>query len=501
MPRTIYEVHEAGAPHQPPKVPKGWAYIGETVLSNPAGTWEWVPVNNRVGNDWWLLNAFVDQVDYSIINQYYNRVTLDIFDHTNPDFEDFPLVVRKVAGNVQVLSTLLPDGTDTYVITGLEELTEYEVSLQVNVSDGSTTAPNIKRFTTPKNPVPLAPINLTSPNRTNSWIDLQWTIPDGSSAVFHRVYTILDDGLATHGRPPVNSANGASTARVVGLSPDTRYRYYVVGVNSEGREGPRSNILNWATGHDSVTASGSAQFWANPVEWGSWRPDIGWHYWKTWPTKTWNNNVYQGYWQGDPDYYGPTRNVVTSQESGRYWGCVTYNMHEARVHCDVHYGAGVWQNLNVTRTEIARIYRWRAPGNAQAQYMQWNLTYTNIFDSSGKPPLYQAHRNLGNDADHIAAQDTMKAGSAIDWLRLPRLYGRALLSDSLWGSPVNGICLWRGDHENNYYGTAGYGKWSGHGIRDADYPRDAWRYSDWRILISGDWNFQRVSYKAPYQFI
>lgn len=468
-------------------MPESWAYIGGEISGlTDADEWEFVPVFNLVRNSWWMLNANISVIDYTLRDLKYDSVVVDITDETNPDYGEFLIEVTQ--GGTVVKSETVPDDTDLYPITGLVHDTEYTINVKAHLlHDGHWTEDSIQTFRTPDNPIPLAPINLVSAWRTNSYMDLSWTNPPYSSATTFNIYVGYEGAALSLAQTGVTG----STFKVTGLLEDRKYMYAVSGVNAQGLEGPMSNILRWATGHDSKRRQGSIS--REPLhvyEFGSWRSDIGWNDWHYWPRRVNQKSVFQGFWTND---------------HRRYRGCVTYLQDDFRHRLDSRYGQDVWRNLNVTCTEIARVYRMRAPGNANAQYMLWYLTNTNIFDSSGAPPIYFGHRNDRNDADAVLAHDRMKAGTAIDSLRLPRGYGHALITGTGWYGPgngvaVNGLMLHRSDGENNGYGTAGYGEWCGHGLRDRAYPGDAWRYSDWTLMISASWDFEYISYRAPYQW-
>ena len=98
MPQAVFERKSPNHPLQNNWVPELWAYIGQTVTSNAADTtppiaWAKVNVYNRAGNNWVLLNADLDKVDYGLVNLSYNKVMLDIHDHLNWDFLDYTLTV------------------------------------------------------------------------------------------------------------------------------------------------------------------------------------------------------------------------------------------------------------------------------------------------------------------------------------------------------------------------------------------------------------------------
>lgn len=501
MPRTIYERRKTGItyPDQRPDVPIDYVYIGDGVQSNQP-PFAYVPVYNRANNAWLWINNNNLVVDYTIDAINWNSARGTITDWNDPDFRSYTFTITPVDGagtpiGAAVVSTLADDTYD-FPITGLNQQTRYRTNLVANLDGGVTTNDSIQYFTTPLNPTPPAPV-LTYTAASNTDIDLAWTDSPGTTAVKYRVYAGVGWGapwaVGNNGIDVQPTANRAWKA--IWLAADTPYYYQVAGINASGMEGPKSNRVQVHTGHEARITGG--EMWGEyiqPSEWGSWRPDIGWKLW--YARSRDNTSIYQGYWQGDPAITGPTPITIPSQESGRYWGTIVYDCHGFRVYCDQRYGSGVWQNLNITRAEIVKVYRMRAPGNYLKQYMLWHVTNADPF-GGGRPPIIASHRNNYNNEDAVASQDAMAAGTYIENLRLPRSFGRALVASSWWGTPCNGILLHRGDHENNGYGTAGYGEWSGHGARDRSLS-DAWRVSDWRIRVSGNWNFQSSPRVAPY---
>lgn len=484
MPRTIYESKSAGHAPQAPYVPIHYAYIGDFVQQRPVASWRKITVWNRVGTSWWILNAGPLTVDYNIRDLKYNRFVIDIIDEKNPDYREYTLTVTPKPSSWETSTIDLPDDADNIPVEWLEPNTEYTINLIARLSDGSWSPDSIRTVTTPDNPIPLAPINLSSPSRSNTWIDLSWSSPSGSSAVTYNLYRGTDKVAPTVARSGLTREQ-AKKYRLTGLRENIKYQYWVTGVNAEGLEGPRSNVLRWATGQDAKYRKGSMSREPMKVhEFGSWRNDIGWNDWHYWPNRVPQDSIFQGFWVND---------------NRRYRGCVTYRQHEFRVAMNSKFGQESWRHLSVSRAEIERLYRMRAPGNYQAQYLLWHLTNVNVFDSSGPPPVYGSHRNDRNDADAVAAHDRITAGGYINSLRIPRAYAKFLVAGQ-WGStPVNGIMLYRGDGENNGYGTAGYMECAGHLQRDR-HINEAWRYSDFTLRISGSWDFKYVNYQAPYQW-
>lgn len=502
MPQTIFQTRPSPTyQHTDTETnpPAGWIYIGDTVQANN-GAWNKIPVWNRVGNNWIQLNADLDKVDYALVDLKHNRVTLDVHDHLNWDYLDFELTVTPQPTGWDSTTISLPDDTDRFDVEVLTELTTYTFDLRVNLVGGGQTGPSVQTITTPENPIPDAPLNLRVEKSTNQSTTLVWDDQVGSTATSWRVY------WARHGHQKTPRSVQVADRRAIikGLSEDTRYLYWVVGINDENNSGPGSNIVRWATGHDARYRRGSMwRFPMNPWEWGSWRPDIGWYDWRQlwyYNRRVHHDYVYQGYWQKDPVWTGSTYGIDRpEQESGRYRGIITYAMGDFRARIERAYGKDVWRHLNVSRTEIRRVYRQLVVGTVNPIHMEWRLTYTNVFDAAAGPPLHYHHRNVHNNADSHNPHDTIRQGQYHDYLRLPRSWGRTLAAggNSAVGS-LNGISMYRGDHINTGAGAAGYARFSGHGKRDPYRPNDAWRISDWRLLISASWDFKYLAYKAPY---
>lgn len=466
----------------PQSIYQGLTYIGETIQTNQP-PWRKCPVWNWVEGNWIQLNADIGKVDFGLRNLSFDRVMLEIFDHRNFDYLDYTLTVT--GPGVSGTPVNLPDNTQTTWITGLTQNSTYTVTLIANLLSGGQTPPSIQTFTTPADATPLAVVDLTSPARTNSWIDLKWTTPVGSSATSYRVYYGTENGPAI----AVLTAAG-TTARVVGLREDTRYWYYVRGISPGGKEGPQSNTLRWATGHDEIRRQGSdSSIMWEPREWGSYRPDIQWRWARETGIKPRNPHIYQGYWPGN-NWHGasnPTQNIAAG-DTRRYWGCVVYNNDVIQNALDTKHGAGVGAGIQISKMSFRRVYRHTNPGNVAAQDMVWHLTNTNPFNSSGKPPVY---RNF----DGVA----MKAGQKIDGYALPASWGTMLIRGLDGGTVVKGLALYRKDNQTNGYGAAGYGRWSGHLLKDPD-TTGSWRYSDLTLMMEGSWNVVVRGYVGPSQW-
>jgi hypothetical protein len=489
VPQSVYERKSPEHPEQNNWVPEGWAYIGQTVTSNASDvaypiTWNKIKVLNRAGNNWVLLNADLDKVDYTLTGLSYDRFLIDISDHLNEEFGSYTLTITPKPTTWGSTTTELADDTDTYWITGLLPSTAYTVNIVANLNYGGTTNGSVQTITTSANPPPLPPV-LTYTAASNIDIDLAWTDPAGSSATSYRVYA----GIGW-GEPWAVGYNGLGVQqptanrywRCTSLGEDLPYYYQVAGINANGLEGPRSNRVQVHTGHASSSNTGG--FTDEPLwvwETGSWRNDIGWYDWHYWPNRVWQDSVFQGYWEKGVRLYR---------------GCITYNVGDFRNRLNSRWGAGTWENLNVTGVSLRRVYRMRAPGNYDRQYMVWHLTNTDIFNT-GEPPRYGSHRNNYDSPDAWSGHDAMKAGEYFLGLRLPRYYGKAIVAGHLNGTPVNGVVLFRDDGQNNGYGTNGYGEWCGHGQYDRAYS-DPWRYSDWTMNISAEWSVLHRAYQPPY---
>lgn len=464
----------------PQSIYQGLTYIGETI-QNSQPPWRKAPVWNWVEGNWIQLNADIGPVDFTLRNLSSDRVLLDIWDHEYFDYLDYTMTV--VGGALPGTPITLPDDTDTEWITGLQPNTTYTVTLVANLVSGGVTPDSVQTITTPANPTPLPVIDLTSPARTNSWIDLAWTSPSGSSATSYRVYYGKDGGgiLGT-----VDVAG--TTARVVGLKEDTKYWYYVRGVNTS-KEGPPSNQLQWATGHGEILRKGedSSIVW-KPREWGSFRPDIEWRWAREGYILPKNPHLYQGYWPGN-NWHGPSNPSVNKAagDSRRYWGCVVYNNDVIQNALDRKHGSGVGKAIKISKLAFRRVYRHTNPGYVEAQDMVWHLTKTNPFNSA-KPPVYRRFEGRA-----------MKSGQKIDKYPLPAFWGTRLIRGVDEGTVVNGLVLYRGDDQTNGYGAAGYGRWSGHLLKDPD-TSGSWRYSDLSLMMVGSWNLLVRAYQGPYKW-
>lgn len=450
--------------------------------------WPKIPVKNWVDGHWVQLNADIGPVDFSISNVAYDRALLTIYDHLNFDLLDYELVI---SGGLSA-TIGLADDTEKFWITGLAANTQYTATLRGRLRYGSETpgaeddwTPSASEtFTTPTNPTPLAVNDLTSPARTNRWIDLKWTAPAGTTATSYKVYQGYYGGSTRH----VKTVAGTTT-RISNLVDDRKYRYFVRGVNASGQEGPWSNELKWATGHGEIKRQGSDSFIVGPQEWGSYRPDIQWRWARPDGIRSRNPHIYQGYWPGN-NWWGaanPSQNLEAGR-TRRYWGTITYDDDRARRSLDRKHGANVGKNINVSKLRIKKLYRHRTPGIVSAVNMIWHHTRANPFDS-GQPPIYGSYDGRN-----------MQAGTFITGYPLPAKWGKFLVrGENDKGTKVNGLLLHRADNQTNGYGAAGYGAWSGHRLNDPYYSGD-WRESDLRLVMEGSWSFTVQAYKGPYRW-
>jgi hypothetical protein len=467
----------------PQSIYQGQRYIGETVQTTPNSVpaWRKAPVWNWVGGIWVQLNADIGPVDFALRNLAFDRVMIEIFDSQNFDHVG-PYEVT--LNGVRRTDLDLPDNTSTKWITGLTANTTYTVKIRTALISGGYTPDSVQTFTTPDNPTPATVIDLTSPSRTNAWTDLSWSHP-GGSAVSYRVYY----GRAGEGPTGIIDVGFSTFYRVVGLQENTAYWYFVRGVNASGLEGANSNQIQWATGWGEIRRQGSDEniIW-KPREWGSYRPDIQWRWAREYGILDRNPHLYQGYWPGN-NWHGAS-NPSANLEAGRtrrYTGCVVYTASTIRDALNAKHGAGVGDGIVISKIAFRRVYRNTNPGNVAAQDMVWHLTSTNPFNS-GQPPIYGKFSGKA-----------MKAGEKIDYYPLASSWGTKLIRGYDGGTAVNGIALHRSDDVTNGYGAAGYGRWSGHLLKDPDTSGD-WRYSDLRLMMEGSWNVLARAYRGPYQW-
>lgn len=471
----------------PQSIYQGSTYIGESILTVPPPTWRKAPVLNWLGGIWVQLNADIGPVDFALRNIAYDRVMIEIFDSQNYDHVgNYQVWLKTGAGAFIRRPDLdIPDNTSTGWITGLTANTTYSVLIKTNLLSGGQTPDSIKAFTTPANPTPFAVTNLRSTGQTNAFIDLVWTSPGGTSATSYRIYF----GRRGEGPAGIVNVGAATSGRIAGLQENTAYWYFVRGVNASGLEGPNSNRLQWATGWGEIRRAGSdANIVWKPREWGSYRPDIEWAWERENGRLPKNPHLYQGYWPGN-NWHGasnPSSNPAAGKQR-RYWGAVVYTPSAIRDQLDAKHGAGVGDSIEISKLAFRRMYRHTNPGNVAAQDMKWHMTNANPFNS-GQPPTY----------DSFNGQD-MKAGEKINYYKLDKAWGTKLVRGKDGGTTVNGLVLHRSDDVTNGYGAAGYGRWSGHLLKDPN-TSGSDRYSDLSLMMEGSWNVLVRAYRGPYQW-
>lgn len=463
MPRTIYQQNER-------------QYIGHDIFQGTNHE-DMLPVFDQELDVRYRLNAEVDQVDYEITHLDHKSATLEWRNHY--DFQTIVILLNTQNRPEQAFR--VNPALGRYTIKNLLDNREYEVNVFAQVPWG-TTLPNRQTFRTPVNPVPDPVTGFKYTKRTNSSITLAWN-PSNNSVRYH-VYRAVGNGSLRQ----VKAVTG--TTATISLSEDTKYRFAVRGVNADGLHGPQSSVIKSATGHNESRRSGSVRRLVLPPKGAnSWRRD---RLWDTRPPFT--RSLYQGYW---------TRGGI-----GRWWGVLEYDQSRLQNIINNRFGSGVAAHLQVNEASIRRVYRQRTPGNYCPQWLEWHLTGSSVGYQSGawsssrtggQPSIYGRHVNNRNSADSLSAHFSLKAGNYINFLRIPRSWGKAVIIGKSGNTRVRGLALYRGDNEWNGYGYGGYMKISGHMQRDY-YLRDSWRYSDLSLVISANWNFAVRSYKGPYSW-
>jgi len=443
---------------------------------------------NWIGGKWIQLNAPIGPVDFTLEEIAYDRFMIKIYDSQNYDHVGVYRVWLKTGAGgsfVRRADLDIPDDVPTGWITGLTATTYYEVKVVCDLLSGGVTPDSIQNVTTPANPIPHSVVDLWSPAQTNAWTDLAWTNPAGSSATSYRVYW----GRNGEGAAGVVNTGMTTSYRVTGLQENTAYWYLVRGINASGLEAADSNHLHWATGWGEIRRVGGDEdiMW-KPREWGSFRPDIEWKWARESGVLPKNPHLYQGYWPGD-NWHGasnPSANLQAGRER-RYWGTVVYTDEDIRAQLDAKHGAGVGDNIEITKIAFRRMYRHVNPGYVKAQDMVWHMTNANPFNS-GQPPTYGSYESKA-----------MGQGEKYDYYPLKTSWGTKLVRGYDGGTKVNGLVLHRSDDVTNGYGAAGYGRWSGHMLKDPD-RSDSWRHSDLTLMMEGSWNVLARAYRGPYQW-
>ena len=436
MPRTIWQRNET-------------QYIGDRIFQGWSGDVypEYLPVWDHEDNDWIRLNSDVNQVDYSIKSVTHERATL-VWE-PDFDFQVLRIVWRETASTLERIVKVDPK-TRQYVLTGLKDSTEYTVMVTADLPWGATQT-NRQTFRTSHNPIPGSITGFRYTKRTNNAIDLVWNAATNASSY------IVYRGGASGGMQKILTIPRTSATMI--LMPDTKYRFQVRAVNDSGFLGPASSVIKSATGHDAKRRRGSiSRISFEPIRWGSWRPDIKWNWWPTWPVRGPNTAIYQGYWEFS---------------NKRYWGVIEYDTAAIRRELNRKYGSGVGDNFRVTQASLRRVYRERMPGNIAPQELVWHLTNTKVRATGNQPSVYGRHVNDRNSTDSLKAHRALGAGKGIDFLRLPRKFGQAIIRGKDGNTNVNGFVLHRSDNAWNGYGYAGYAKISGH--KESDYAPGWWR--------------------------
>lgn len=455
MPRSIYQQDER-------------TYIGHDIHQ---GVWDSVvPVFDQELDVRYRLNAEVDQVDYEIVQVDHKSATLEWRSHY--DYREIHILLN--TANRPEKSITVSSRVTRYTLTGLLADVEYEVNVIATVPWGSTSS-NRQTFKTSVNPVPGPITGFRFTSRSNTSISLSWN--SAQRAARYTVYRSVGTGSLTQ----VKSVSG--TSATISLSQDTKYRFAVRAVNSDGQHGPQSAVIRSATGHEAVRRRGSVRrLVLPPTRWGSWRSDIGWNWWYTWPEKDANKSIYQGYWR---------------YTNKRYWGVIEYDDDQLRRIIDRRFGNGTANNLRVTEASIRKVYRQRMAGNYSPLQLVWHLTNTKV-RSGGKPSVYGKHVNDRNSSDARKAHQALGAGKSIDYLRIPRDWGKAIIMGKKGNTKVRGLVLQRGDNSWNGYGYAGYMKISGHNQPDYHLGGGGGRKSDLSLVISGNWDYVVRSAEGPY---
>ena len=443
----------------------------QSMVDNPMNADAWsgvLPVYDREVNSWVRLNVEELTVDFFLDDLYSNRVT--IFWVPEFDYQTIRIFLN-TAGQPE-RKFIADPAAASFVMTGLTELTEYEVNVMADLPWGVTLS-HRQTFRTPANTIPPAPQGLQYTFRTNHSITLRWG--EAENAVSYAVYRAVEQG----GLQRVAVVN--TTVATLGLDVNTRYRFTVVGINGDGLAGAHSNELRSATGHDEERRTGYMdRFTMAPNAWGSWRSDIGWNWWYTWPEKDANLALYQGYYQ---------------YTNKRYWAVVEYNPNYLSGAIDATFGAGVAARMVVTEASIRRLYRQERSGNRVVNDLRWHLSNTQVRADNSQPSTYGDHVNLSDGPDSLAWQRGLNLSSVIDFYRIPRDWGAALVRGQF-----RSLCMNRMDNTNTGVGYAGYSKISGHLQPDYFLGSQGWRYSDLSLVISANWDYFVAAYTPPYDW-
>ena len=446
----------------------------QAMVDNPlmADSWSGVlPVYDREVNSWVRLNVEDLMVDYAIRELRHNRA--DIVWKWSWDYQRIRIYLNTEGQPEQKFEATTKVGTDgTYRLSNLTPTTEYEVNVIADVPWGVTTS-HRQKFRTPANPIPLPPTNLRYTIRTNHSITLQWGASENATS--YAVYQAVEWG----GMQRIAIVD--TTVAYLGLNVNTRYRFMVVGINADGLAGPSSNEIRSATGHDEERRTGYMdRFQLAPHQWGSWRSDIGWNWWYVWPEKDANLALYQGYYQ---------------YQYKRYWAVIEYDPGYLSWAIDSTFGPGVANRMAVTEASIRRLYRQERSGNRVVNDLWWHLSQTQVRADNNQPSTYGDHANFSDGPDSLAWQRGLNLSWVIDFYRIPRDWGYALVNGHF-----RSLCMNRMDNQNTGVGYAGYSKISGHLQPDYFLGSQGWRYSDLSLCISANWDYFVAAYTPPYDW-
>lgn len=463
MPRTIWQQNE-------------YQYIGDQIWTfDGEGNQSVAQVYDRDTNCWIRINTTLTQVDHWCKEVGSTSYTFGW--KTERTYSTLHIVVS-VNGQEVYAATASPSD-EMHTVSGLTSETTYTINVYADYVQGGRTDDNFTEFTTTTVVVPSAPQRLTQTAWSNSSISLAWDAPAYGPVSYYAVF--MSEGFENWRQVATTTSRSRT---VSALKSDTKYRFAVRAVNRDGQASPLSNDVRLLTGHEEKRRTGKARNVALPPKrWGSWRGDIGWNWWASWPEKDANQSIYQGYW---------------AYRSKRYWGVIEYDDAELRRILDRKYGVGVGDNFNVTRASIRRVYRQRMAGNYAPQTLVWHLTNSRVRGTNARPTVYERHVNDANTADKRRSQRAIRAGTSIKSLRIPRAWAEAIIRGRRKGNqPVSGLVLYRDDDNWNGYGYAGYMKISGHKQPDYHLGGAGGRSSDLTLVVQGNWDFRIQSYKAP----
>lgn len=147
--------------------------------------------------------------------------------------------------------SLLNTSTDpSYTDSGLMPDTQFSYAVSAVDSNGLESARSAgitAKTTTPEVPdsAPTAPRNLHSVSVTDNSISLAWGTSSGTSAIQdYSIYRGEGDSIIN---ALVRVPASQLTYHDAGLSPDTRYRYFVIARDTQGRLSDQSNTLSLTT--------------------------------------------------------------------------------------------------------------------------------------------------------------------------------------------------------------------------------------------------------------